>query len=276
VESGHRAQRKTDICVFIRGLGVKMITERRPANDPRTLARDIPGLLDALFPQLTPGVVAHFNRKATSVANCAPVPQVLVAASNLQRSMLFEIAVAAAEQLLQGYEVIDWAICLDIAVERQRRHFDAELPGAMSEVDKTVATLVARNLVVMLRELLFGTGDSLVRSPTIPGYQWVASGLGDFSIGTRLIEVKCTNKHFASADYRQIIMYWLLGYAYSLERGTSEWTEAVLVNPRRNFLVRLPIDEIVSVLGAGRSKVELLELFSTMIGDRSFHMSQGI
>lgn len=34
--------------------------------DPRTVAREIPGVLNEVFPQLTPGIVAHFNASAES------------------------------------------------------------------------------------------------------------------------------------------------------------------------------------------------------------------
>lgn len=250
-----------------------MATERHPANDPRSVARDIPGIFDALFPQLTPGVVAHFNRKSYAAADCEPVPPKLVAASNLQRAMLFEVAVAAGEQLIAGNDQVEWDICLKVAVGRQRQHFDAKLPDFLSTADKTVAQWVARNLVAMLNGIKAAGGDEvLVSSPNIPGYQWIASGVGDFSVGMRLVEVKCTNKHFSSSDYRQIVMYWLLGYASSVEHGTPEWSHGILMNPRLNCIVKLPFNEVISVIGAGRSKVELLELFSSMVGDRSFHM----
>lgn len=254
-----------------------MATERHLANDPRTVARDIPGIFDALFPQLAPGVVAYFNRKSYAAADCEPVPAELVAKSNLQRAMLFEVAVAAGEDFIAGNDPVDWDICLKVAVDRQRRHFDAKLPDALSTTDKIVAQRVARNLVAMLNQIRAAGGDEeLIRSPNIPGYQWIASGVGDFSVGTRLIEVKCTNKHFSSSDYRQIVMYWLLGYASSVENGTPEWSDGILMNPRLNFIVKLPFDEIIRVIGAGRSKVELLELFSSMVGARTSHMVESL
>jgi hypothetical protein len=92
-------------------------------------------------------------------AGSRAVPQELVLASALQRAMLFEVAVASAEQLLA-----------------MPSHVESETPGHV-----------------------------LIRSPHTPGYQWVATGVGDFSIGTRLIEVKCTNKLFSSSDYRQAV-----------------------------------------------------------------------
>jgi hypothetical protein len=250
-----------------------MALDRLPAKDPRTVARDIPGIFDALFPQLIPGIVLHFNRKAISFANCREVPDELVKASILNRAMLFEVAFARGEQLIAGVEEADWDACLKVAVERQRRHFDAKLPDALTPADKTVAELVAMNLASMLNQIQEKTKDlPLVRSPKIPGYQWIASGCGDFSLGTRIIEVKCTNKHFSASDYRQIVIYWLLSYASSIEKGTPEWTNGMLINPRLNHALEFSFDEIISVIGAGRSKVELLELFSSMVGEYSLRM----
>jgi hypothetical protein len=65
-------------------MGQRVITPRAPTNDPRTVARDIPGVLDALFPHLIPGVVAHFNRKGRAALGCAPIPPEIIAASALQ------------------------------------------------------------------------------------------------------------------------------------------------------------------------------------------------
>jgi hypothetical protein len=251
-------------------MGGAMTIERRPPSDPRAVARDIPGIFDALFPQLTPGVVAHFNRKAIRAPDCNSVPQALVEASSLQRAMLFELAIAAGEQLLQGEAPVDWGRSLEVAVERQRRHFDARLPVELSTADMEVGRLVAENLVTIIEYLRRqAEGEGLVRSPVIPGFQWVASSVGDFALGSRLIEVKCTRKHFSSADYRQIVMYWLLSYAHSVEKRSPEWSHAILMNPRRNTVLTLPFEEIVGVIAGGTSKVELLELFSAVVGDRS-------
>lgn len=243
---------------------------RLPASDPRTIARDIPGLFDALFPQLAQGIVANFNRGAVSVDGCEAVSQNAVEGTTVQRAMLFEVAVAAAEQLIDGRPAVDWDLCLSTAVTRQREHFDAQLPLALSGADRQVSLQVAKNLLVILDHIRASGGDqTLVRAPTIPGYEWVASGVGDFSVGRALIEVKCTNKRFVSSDYRQILMYWLLSYCAALESGASEWSEGILVNPRLNLLVRFSFDDIVPIVGAGKSKIELVELFSTMLGTRA-------
>ena len=253
--------------------GHLMAPDRLPVKDPRTVARDIPGIFDAIFPQLTLGIVKHFNRKTISLVDCNALPDDLVKASELNRAMLFEVAIARGEQLLTGIEEADWAACLNIAVERQRRHFDAKLPDALAAADKTVADWVGKNLVTMLNSIQATVRDiPLVQSPKVPGFQWIASGCGDFSHGTTLIEVKCTNKHFAASDYRQIVMYWLLSYASSIERGTAEWTNGILINPRLNLVLEFSFDEIIVIIGAGRSKVELLQLFSSMVGDYSLRM----
>jgi len=242
---------------------------RSPTHDPRTIARDIPGVLDALFPQLAQGVVASINRRSVSFPYLEAVNPELVEASGLQKAMLFEVAVAAAEQLVDQRKSIDWDICLEIAAKRQREHFDATVPSGLSETDKAVALWVAKNLFTMLEEFRSqAPNEEFIRAPVIPGYQWIASGVGDFSVGATLIEVKCTNKHFSSSDYRQILMYWLLSYCAAIESGKPEWSSGILVNPRLNFFVRFSFDEIISVVGRGQSKVELVELFSAVLGSR--------
>lgn len=206
-----------------------MVTKRLPANDPRTIARDIPGLLDALFPQLVPGLVANLNRQSMRVPECEAVSSDLVSASSLQRAMLFEVAVAATEQLIADHGTVDWDACLTVALQRQRKHFDAKLTSNLSAADKEASLQVAKNLVAMLGYLqLKSAGEQLVHAPEVPGHQWIASGVGDFALGEDLIEVKCTNKHFSSADYRQVVMYWLLSYAAAVEMGDANGSGACL------------------------------------------------
>ena len=242
------------------------------SRDPRAVARDIPGIFDVLFPQLAPSVVMHFNRGSYAIDGCSTISSELIGASSLQHAMLFEIAVAGGQQLIQGSNVIDLDNALEVATIRQRRHFDAEIPEELTDLDKYIATLVAENLAKMLGKLSAASGTKLANSPPIPGYQWIASGNGDFAIGTRLIEVKCTNKPFSSSDYRQVVMYWLLSYASSVEGGPPEWSDAMLVNPRINKVVEISFDHVIKVIGAGRTKVDLLELFSSMVADHNLRL----
>lgn len=125
---------------------------RLSATDPRTVARDIPGIFDALFPQLVPSLVMHLNREAYATPGCKPISPGLISASKLQHAMLFEVAIAVGEQLLAS-EPINWEHALEIAVRRQRRYFDAKLPRSLNDTDKEIATLVANNLVRMLDTL---------------------------------------------------------------------------------------------------------------------------
>lgn len=235
-------------------------------KDPRTVARDIPGILDALFPQLAPGVVRHLNKTGQGIDGCKPVSEELITRSKLQPAMLFELAFAVGEQFVAGNEDVDWASALATSVKRQRRHFDAQLPTDLTDEDRAVARLVGMNLSYMLNRVTTGP---IVSSPPIAGFQWLSSGVGDFSVGSVLIEVKCIRKRFGASDYRQILMYWLLSFAASIEGLGEEWSTGVLLNPRLNLVVEVNFDELIATVGAGRSKVDVLELFSWMIGDHS-------
>jgi hypothetical protein len=245
------------------------MTQLRPLpRDPRTVARDIPSTVDALFPQLSPGVVMHLNNSARSVLLCDAVSEELVDASKLQHAMLFELAFAVGEQtLVDADTATDWQKAIDSAVRRQRRHFDAKLPDKISEADKAIAEHVGNNMAWMLEDV--AEGDRITCSPHIPGYQWVASGNGDFSAGSKLIEVKCVGKRFGSSDYRQVLIYWLLSFAASIEGRGDEWETGVLLNPRRNEIVEIRFDELIAAVAAGRSKVDVLELFAWLVGDHS-------
>ncbi|HIF6286455.1 TPA: hypothetical protein ACX3LL_004740, partial [Enterobacter asburiae] len=117
-------------------------------------------------------------------------------------------------------------------------------------------------------------GGNVVRAPIIPGFQWIAEGQGDFSIGQRLIEVKCTNRNFSSSDYRQILIYWLLSFSSSIEGGMNEWKTGVLLNPRANKYIEIDFNELVRIAAAGRTKLELLELFSSIVGDYAYKLGE--
>ncbi len=63
-------------------------------------------------------------------------------------------------------------------------------------------------------------------------------------------------------------MYWLLSFAASVERNCAEWSEGVLLNPRSAKYVVLKFDDFLRVISGGRTKVEILQLFSSMVGTR--------
>lgn len=234
--------------------------------DPRTVARDIPGILDEVFPQLTPGIVLHFNLQAETLP-VRDLPTELLNTSTLQRAMLFELAYSVAENLLSG-ETIDWATCCEATLKRQRVYFDAKLPEHFEAPDKEVAELVGRNLAESLQKISISEDKPIVRKPDIPGFEWIGNGKGDFALGESLIEVKCTAKRFSSADYRQVAIYWLLSYAAAIEGRGTEWKDFILFNPRSGALVRLNFDKFLSIISSGRTKIDILQLFQSLIGSR--------
>jgi hypothetical protein len=186
--------------------------------------------------------------------------------TTLAPAMLFEVSNARAEQILGGKE-LDWKHCIDKALTRQKRFFDAKLPDHFSSSDIEVAEQTANNLVISLNEL--SNGHDITVSPSIFGFKWIANSFGDYSIGNVLVETKCSNKNFSSADYRQLLMYWLLSYAASLEGKVEEWKSGILLNPRLNSYVEIDFQELVNLTSGGRSKVELLELFSSIIDNKA-------
>jgi hypothetical protein len=237
------------------------------ARDPRTIARDIPGILNAILPELTPVTVAALNRPARRWPDVTAIADEELYPSSLNRAMLFELSVALAEQLIQN-QSINWDQALSVATFRQRRHFDAVTVTELTDSDKAISRKVAINLTRMLEHLSSAERDALIiLAPSIPGFRWISTTEGDFAVGRRLIEVKCVGKHFSSADYRQVIIYWLLSYAAALECRAEEWSAVALVNPRLGMAVTYRFDELLDVVSAGTSKVELLQLFSALIGD---------
>jgi hypothetical protein len=243
-----------------------MSSNRLPIRDPRTVARDIPGVLDILFPRLSGGLVASLNKKINSFARIEPISDNLIKKSKLQKAMLFEISMARAEFILKGDINPDWNSCIQIAEKRQKRHFDAKIPEKIDEHDIVVAGQGAQNLVDMLRELQAQyRGAQLDISPPIPGMGWIASGHGDFALGTFLIEVKYTDRNFVAADFRQVLMYWLLKYAASIEDNTELWTGVFLLNPRRNFILEINIDCLIRSASASSNRIELSELLRSIV-----------
>jgi len=235
--------------------------------DPRTVARNIPGVFDEVFPQLTPGVVAYFNKSELTVP-IQPLRPDLIRRSTLQRAMLFELGYTVGETLLSGAVVIDWPRCFAETLRRQRVYFDAELPDQLTEGDQLLAETVGRNLANTMTEMSRTSGHTIVIRPQIPGLEWIANGHGDFSLGSTLVEVKCTAKRFSAADYRQIAIYWLLSFSASIEGHSEEWQHFVLLNPRSGVQVSMKFDNFLSIISSGRTKVEILQLFQSLIGSR--------
>ncbi len=106
----------------------------------------------------------------------------------------------------------------------------------------------------------------LERSPVIPGLGWIASGVGDFSLGRILIEVKHTDRNFISGDFRQVLMYWMLKYAASIENSSEVWSDVLLLNPRRNSALLVNYDYLLRSASASSNRVELFELLRSIIG----------
>ena len=235
--------------------------------DPRTVARNIPGVFDEVFPQLTPGIVAYFNKSEKSVP-ILPIRPDLLQRSTLQRAMLFELGYTVGETLLGGAVDIDWPSCFAETLRRQRVYFDAVLPDQLTEGDQILAETVGKNIATTMMKMSQLSGYAIVIRPQIPGLEWIASGYGDFSLGSTLVEVKCTAKRFSAADYRQIAIYWLLSYAASIEGHCEEWRDFVLLNPRSGVRVAMKFDGFLAIISSGRTKVEILKLFQSLVGTR--------
>jgi hypothetical protein len=234
--------------------------------DPRTVARDIPGIFDEIFPQLTPGIVAYFNDHAVSFP-FQPVAPELLEFSKIQRAMLFELGYAVAESLLRTNEIC-WENCFETALRRQRAFYDAKLPTSLSRTDKTIAEIIGKNLALAVKQQAEALNEQLIFGPLIPGLEWISTGRGDFAAGRVLIEVKCANKRFSASDYRQVAIYWLLSYAASVEGRGEEWQQFILLNPRLGFKVTYNFDSFLSVISSGRTKVDILQLFMSLVGSR--------
>lgn len=240
---------------------------RLSTRDPGTVARDIPGVLDVLFPRLTGGLVHTLNAKMFSYPNIVPVPSEMISQSRLQHAMLFELSMAHAESELLGGMIASWNECLAIASKRQRRHFDARIPEKLEPSDILVADHAARNLVAMLKSVQTQCPSAILEhAPLVPGLGWVASGNGDFAIGSTLIEVKHTERNFGASDFRQVLMYWLLRYARTVETNSTIWSDVLLLNPRRNAAVRVNYNYLLRSASGLLNRIELIELLRSAVG----------
>ncbi|EKP0279813.1 hypothetical protein ACKKBH_03745 [Aeromonas dhakensis] len=239
---------------------------RLPIKDPRTVARDIPGIFDIIFPQLTPGIIAHINNSLESIPVIERIPDSMIKKTSITPAMLFEIAYAKAEYILKGNVDVTLESCLQAALSRQSRYFDAVLPDSLSTIEITVANNTSDNIVKSLEFLQKKIGNEPISiGPSISGYSWISKGEGDFSISDTLIELKCGASKFSSSDIRQILIYWLLSYAASLEKNEKEWSHGILLNPRLNLYTSFNFNELAKILSGGRSKIEILQIFDHLI-----------
>lgn len=237
-------------------------------RDPRTVAREISGVFDSIFPYLIPGIVANINKLSEPLPGLKLIPPHYWLESRLQKAMLFEVAVSYAESKLEEETFPGWDELMRRATQKQKFYYDAKIPQGIDEADRAIIQIVSDNLVKALQYYSHEKGASLrdvITKPIIPGFSWVASGVGDFSLGKSLIEVKCSGKNFSSADYRQVLMYWLLSYLHAIERDGLEWSACVLVNPRLNRLLEISFDELIRLTSPLGSKVELIESFRAAI-----------
>jgi hypothetical protein len=239
---------------------------KKTLNDPRTVARNVPGLFEVVFPQLTTGVVVHLNQTRTLLSTL-PLSQALIESSTLQNAMLFELGIACAESVLATGS-LKWEDAKASALSRQRRYFDAEIPAEIAPPDRLISEKIAQNLTSTLSEV--AGGKEVEIGPKIPGLGWVAPGRGDFAFDRTLVETKCAHKNFSMADYRQVLLYWLLSYAAAIEGRGEEWSECILLNPRSSVSVRFEYDALLHIVAAGQTKLEVLQVFRALVdsGDR--------
>ncbi|MET3248878.1 hypothetical protein ABIE53_005688 [Burkholderia sp. OAS925] len=163
-----------------------------PSCDPRTVARNVPGLVEVVFPQLTTGVVVHLNQSRTLLST-PPPSQALIETSTLQNAMLFELGIACGESELATGS-LQWEEAKASALSRQRRYFDAEIPAEIAQQDWLIAEKIAQNLTSTLLEV--ANGKTITTGPKIPGLGWVSPGRGDFAFDRTLIEIKCGTRIF--------------------------------------------------------------------------------
>jgi hypothetical protein len=198
--------------------------------------------------------------------NISAVPDELIEKSQLQKAMIFELAIARAEGLLRGDVVPNWDEYFKTAWECQRQHYDARIPDSLNQWDIAAADRAAENLIAMLASLRAQRPSiKLEHSPLIPGLGWIASGNGDFALGSMLIEVKHTDRNFGSGDFRQVLMYWLLKYANSVENNGDVWSEILLLNPRRNAALLIDCEYLLRSASAQLNRVELVELLRSAV-----------
>lgn len=232
-----------------------------PHKDPRTVSRDIPGISEVIFPSLIPGLVAYLNRTSISLPGLSYISELAIEQSQLAKAMLFEIAYVMAEKILrsENYEIDE---CIEEAIKRQSRFFDAVPPKELTGSDLKLIEMTAANLCHGLSYM--AKGSDIVIAPAIPGLGWISSGVGDFAFSETLVEVKCSNKNFSASDYRQLLFYWLLQYASVIRTQEKIWTTGILFNPRRNCMVEVEMQHLYTLVANEKNVVEAIEMLESL------------
>lgn len=246
-----------------------MAFNRLPRRDPRTVAREIPGIMEVLFPQLTPSVVRYLNGTFDYTCGSHKIAKDAFEGINTQHSLLFEISYEIGESLLSSENKPNFDQCIERAIKRQKKHFDFSAPRSIPSEELELAKLVGENLYDALSFRASYKSLKLESSPMIPGFKWISSSAGDFALGTELVEVKCSRRNFGSADYRQLLIYWLMSYLGKIEGKCEEWSSGLLINPRRNTQVEFDFPYVLKIVSGGRTEIEIVELFKHIIGEFS-------
>lgn len=236
---------------------------RLPFKDPRTLSRDIPGFSEILFPGLVPGLVAGLNRSRAPMNSIEKISDSLFRGITIAPAMMYEIAYARAEMLVQN-EPLNREAYLQKAFAMQSKYFDAVIPAEISPSEEILINKASENLSIGLNEIL---GDVAVEvAPRVPGLEWISSSKADFSFSDTLVEVKFIAKNFTSSDYRQLLLYWLLNFAYSLEhKECKNWSRGVLFNPRQAIYVEVDLLSFHNLVSGGRNIIETVELLKSVV-----------
>ena len=237
--------------------------------DPRSVARDVPGLFEIVFPGLTPGLVAHLNATSRTLDGEA-IDDDDVRQAKLGPALLFEVACVRVDRLFeQDEDANNPQSCLAEAWRRQSRFYDARYVDSIGDNDWFIACAVGNSLRGALVDLSRSRGKTVVVRPQVLGCQWISSSCGDYSIGDCIVEVKCIVGNFSGADYRQVLIYWMLSLIADSEGRGTAWKQAVLVNPRRKLMVDLDLPGFLTMVGRGASHIEMMQRFLAVVGERS-------
>jgi len=241
---------------------------RSPLIDPRSVAREVPGLFEIVFPGLTPGLVAHLNATSRGLDG-VPLDDEDVRDTKLTAALLFEVTCVRVDRLFEmDHEAGSPQSCLAEAWRRQSRFYDVKRVDSISDHDWSVAKSVADSLHDALLETSRASGQPVVVRPPVPGCQWIGNSCGDYAIGDCIVEVKCISGNFSGADYRQVLIYWMLSLLADVEGCGKVWKNAILINPRRKLLVDLDLSRFLTIVGRGATHIEMMQRFLSVVGER--------